>query len=95
MKRTTGALVSLPLLALAREASACPACFGQADGPMLDAARVGIWLLLGVTLAMQGAFVAFFLYLRRQAARARSLSLDDEWSRLRGAWERAGRSGRA
>ena len=35
---------------------------------MIDAARLGMWLLLGVTLAIQGGFVAFFLYLRRQAA---------------------------
>jgi len=60
----------------------CPSCFGDAEGPMIDAARLGIGLLLGVTLAMQGAFVAFFLYLRRQARRASDQALDAEWSRL-------------
>ncbi len=69
---------------------ACPACFGGAEGPMLDAARLGTFLLLGVTLAVQGAFVAFFLYLRRQARRAQDQALDAEWSTLQrahdGAW---------
>ncbi len=48
---------------------ACSTCYGQADGPMIDAAQVGTLLLLGVVLAVQVAFAAFFLYLRRQAAR--------------------------
>ncbi len=46
---------------------ACTACLGQADGPMVDAARLGIWLLLGITACIQGAFVAFFLHLRKHA----------------------------
>jgi hypothetical protein len=70
---------------------ACPMCFGQADGPMADATRLGLWLLLGVTLCLQGAFVAFFLYLRRQAARANDHELDAEWSRLQAEWD-GGRS---
>lgn len=48
---------------------ACSVCYGQADSPMIDAAQLGTWLLLGVVLSVQSAFVAFFLYLRRQAAR--------------------------
>ena len=50
-------------------ALACSSCFGQADGPLIDAAQLGTWLLLGVVLSVQVAFAAFFLYLRRQAAR--------------------------
>jgi hypothetical protein len=48
---------------------ACSTCYGQADGPMIDAAQLGTWLLLGVVLSVQVAFAAFFLYLRRQATR--------------------------
>lgn len=70
----------------------CPACFGNTEGPMIDAARLGIWLLLGVTLAIQGAFAAFFLYLRRQARRARDQELDAEWSSLQRAHDRAWRN---
>ncbi len=60
----------------------CPSCFGQADGPLVDGARAGIWLLLSIVLSLQGAFAAFFLYLRRRAAKAAVEALDEEWSRL-------------
>jgi hypothetical protein len=56
------------LLGEASGAAACTTCYGQAGGPLIDAARLGIWLLLGVTLVVQGGFVAFFIYLRRRAA---------------------------
>jgi hypothetical protein len=77
-----GLLAVLVLLASGGRALACPSCFGQADGPMIDAARLGIWLLLAVTLCLQGGFAAFFLYLRRRAARAADQALDEEWARL-------------
>jgi hypothetical protein len=79
-------------LAGAGIASACPSCYGAAEGPLIDAARVGMWLLLGVTLAIQGAFVAFFLYLRQRARRFRDQALDDEWSRLQRTHDRAWRN---
>ena len=84
------AAVALAWLADPRPALACPACFGDAEGPMIDAARLGTFLLLGITLLIQGGFVAFFLYLRRQARRAQDQALDAEWSSLQrthdGAW---------
>jgi hypothetical protein len=87
--------LGLPVLALAlaggREAFACASCYGLADGPLIDAARLGVWLLLGVTLAIQGGFLAFFLYLRRRAAKTADEALDAEWSRLQHSWDRAGR----
>jgi hypothetical protein len=86
-------LSTLVLWAAATDVWACPACFGQADGPMADAARVGMWLLLAVTIGLQGAFVAFFLYLRRHATRSADHALDAEWSRLQAEWDGAGRSG--
>lgn len=70
------------LLGAPSVARACAACFGAADSPMIDGARVGAWVLIGVTVAMQAAFAAFFLYLRRRARRARSLRLDGEWAEL-------------
>ncbi len=73
--------VALLLVALSSGvAGACPVCFGEAEGPMIDAARLGTWLLLGVVMAVQGGFVAFFLHLRRQARKATETS---EWSRYR------------
>ena len=72
-------------------AFACPSCFSQAQGPLVDAARLGMWLLLAVTLGLQGAFVLFFLYLRRHAAKAAGQALDEEWSGLQREWDRKGR----
>ena len=81
-------------LGVALAALACPSCFGQAEGPMVDAARAGIWLLLAVVLCLQGGFAAFFLYLRRRAARAADQALDEEWSRLaEGSGARGGEDG--
>jgi hypothetical protein len=60
----------------------CPVCFGQSTGPMIDAARLGTWLLLGVTLLVQGAFAAFFIYLKRRARRlAGTHPIQDDWMR--------------
>jgi len=58
----------------------CSTCFGQADGPMIDGARVGTFLLLGVVLGIQVAFAAFFMYLRRQAARAGRSASGKQWA---------------
>jgi len=85
------ALLALGLLAAGTgPAAACATCFGLADGPLIDAARLGIWLLLGVTLLVQGAFVAFFIHLRRRAARAADEAIDQEWTRLQRGWNRSG-----
>ncbi len=66
-------------------ALACSTCYGQADGPMIDAANLGTWLLLGVVLSMQIAFAVFFLYLRRRAARLGRSASEGQWSgKLRG-----------
>jgi hypothetical protein len=79
-------------LAAPAAALACPSCYGAAEGPLIDAARVGMWLLLGVTLAIQGAFAAFFLYLRKKAREARDQAIDAEWSSLQRAHDRAWRN---
>jgi hypothetical protein len=86
--------VAFGLAVTASPAFACPSCFGQAEGPLVDAARLGMWLLLAVTLGLQAAFVAFFLYLRRRATKATGEALDEEWSRLQRGWGRKGILGR-
>jgi hypothetical protein len=78
-----GLVAATVLLFAASPAFACPSCFGQAQGPLIDAARLGIWLLLAVTLCLQGAFAAFFLYLRRRAASCTDLPPDERWSPTR------------
>jgi hypothetical protein len=69
MRRRVG-FVMLACLLLPRLAAACPVCFGASDGPMLQGSNMGILALLVVTLAMLGAFAAFFLSLARRSARA-------------------------
>ena len=62
---------------------ACSVCFGaMEDNAMLAGTRLGVLAMLVVTLAVQGGFVAFFLYLRRRAKRIADIELDSEWSEL-------------
>jgi heme/copper-type cytochrome/quinol oxidase subunit 2 len=71
---------------------ACPVCFGlldAEDSSMIDGTRLGILVLLAITLGVQGAFVAFFLYLRRRAKRVADIDLDTEWSKLQSGASRA------
>jgi hypothetical protein len=68
---------------------ACPLCFGAEETGVVDATRWGIIALLAVTLLVQGAFVAFFLYLRRRARQIADLDLDLEWSQLQGGASRS------
>jgi hypothetical protein len=61
---------------------ACTVCFGAEETHLIDGTRLGILALLAVTLTVQGAFVAFFLYLRQRAKRVADIDLDTEWSDL-------------
>ena len=61
---------------------ACPMCFGAEETSLIDGTRLGIIVMLGITIAVQGAFVGFFVYLRKHAKRAADMELDTEWSEL-------------
>ena len=61
---------------------ACPVCFGAEETSMIDGAKIGVLVMLAITLAVQGGFVGFFLYLRKRAKRIAELELDTEWSEL-------------
>ena len=63
---------------------ACPVCFGAAETPLIDGAKLGVLVMLGVLFAVQAGFVGFFLYLRKRAKRIASIELDAEWSELQG-----------
>ena len=65
-------------------AFACPVCFGALETGMIDGAKLGVLVLLAITLAVQGAFLAFFLYLRKHAKRNAEIELDAEWLALQG-----------
>jgi hypothetical protein len=49
---------------------------------MIDGTKIGIFVLLGITLSVQGAFAGFFFYLRNRAKRLADEDLDSEWSKL-------------
>jgi hypothetical protein len=76
----TGAL----LLGGGSSVFACPLCFGAEETSMIDGTKLGVLVLLAITLAVQGGFLAFFLYLRRRAKRVADAELDTEWSQLQG-----------
>jgi hypothetical protein len=41
-----------------------------------------VWLLLAVTLTVQGGFAAFFIQLWRRSRRARDQEITSEWNDL-------------
>jgi hypothetical protein len=63
---------------------ACSVCYGAADAgsSLISGARLGMFVLLGVTAALLGGFVKFFLYLRQRAAQAERDAIALEWSQL-------------
>ncbi len=75
--RTIPVVAAVWLLGFEQPAWACSVCYGAAEGSMIDAARAGVWFLLGAVFLMQAAFVLFFLYLRRRARRFREHSRKD------------------
>jgi hypothetical protein len=68
---------------------ACPVCFGAEETHLIDGAKLGIAVLLAVTLAVQGGFLGFFLYLRKRAKLIADLDLDAEWSEIQGGASRS------
>ncbi|HVS66232.1 MAG TPA: hypothetical protein VMT85_22325 [Thermoanaerobaculia bacterium] len=75
-----GAMLALWLVVGDGAASACEVCYGNAGGPMIEAARAGVFLLLGMVLLMQAALVIFFLVLRKRAIARRKETIPPWWS---------------
>ncbi len=61
---------------------ACAMCFGAQETSMIDGAKLGVLVMLAILFAVQGGFVAFFLYLRKRAKHIADIELDAEWSEL-------------
>ena len=78
-RATCLATAALVLIGGSGSLLACPVCFGAEETSMINASRLGILALLLVTFAVQGAFVGFFLYLRKRAKQVAELELEDEW----------------
>ena len=75
-------LAAAMLIGGSSSAFACPVCFGALETGMIDGAKLGVLVLLAITLAVQGGFLAFFLYLRKHAKRIAEDELDTEWLAL-------------
>jgi heme/copper-type cytochrome/quinol oxidase subunit 2 len=63
---------------------ACPMCFGAEETSMVDGTKLGILVMLAITLTVQAGFVGFFIYLRKRAKRIAEVELEAEWSELQG-----------
>jgi len=61
---------------------ACPMCFNAEEASMIDGTKLGVFVLLGILLVVQGAFAAFFFYLRKRARENADVELDMEWLEL-------------
>ena len=81
MRRILILLIAV-LIGSSSDAFACPMCFGAEETSMIDATKLGILVMLGITFAVQGGFLGFFLYLRKRAKRIAELELESEWSEL-------------
>ena len=75
-------MTTVMLIGGSSTAFACPVCFGALETGMIDGAKLGVLVLLAITLAVQGAFLGFFLYLRKHAKRNADVELDAEWLAL-------------
>jgi hypothetical protein len=79
---TTAAAVAVVMIGGESSVLACPVCFGAEETSMVDGTKLGVLVMLAITLAVQGGFVGFFLYLRKHAKRIADVELDTEWSEL-------------
>jgi len=71
-------------LLIAAPAAACSVCYGRADkgSALVSSARLGVFLLLAITVAVLAAFARFFFVLRNRALAAERESIALEWSEL-------------
>jgi hypothetical protein len=80
--RRLSATVVFLVVASGSRVLACPLCFGAEETSMIDGAKLGVLVMLAVTIAVQAGFVCFFFYLRKRAKRIADIELDTEWSKL-------------
>lgn len=68
----------------AAPAAACSVCYGSAatTSPLITSAKLGVFLLLGITVAVLGAFARFFFYLSKRARQAEADTIASEWAQL-------------
>ena len=58
---------------------ACAMCLGGADGPLLDAARLGVLVMVAVTVVVLTLFARFFLRISKNGDSPRFETADKHW----------------
>jgi MFS-type transporter involved in bile tolerance (Atg22 family) len=82
VRQIVATVVAVMICAGGATVFACPVCFGAEETTLISGTKLGVLALLCVLFAVQGAFVAFFLYLRKHAKDNSEVELDSEWSEL-------------
>ena len=82
VRQIVATVIAVAIAAGGTTVFACPVCFGAEETTLISGTKLGVLALLGVLFAVQGAFVAFFLYLRKRAKDNADVELDSEWSEL-------------
>jgi hypothetical protein len=82
IQKVGAALIATWIASGDRAASACEVCYGAAEGPMIESARAGVFLLLGLVLLMQACLAVFFLVLRKRARAHRKEPIPPWWSTI-------------
>ena len=82
LRQIVATVVAVMICAGGTTVFACPVCFGAEETTLISGTKIGMLVLIGITLAVQGAFLAFFLYLRKHAKDNADVELDSEWSEL-------------
>ncbi len=77
-------VILIGLALWAAPALACSVCYGQEanSSPLITAAKLGVFLLLGITAAILAGFAKFFFYLRNRARQFESESIANEWAQM-------------
>jgi len=82
LKQVVVTVAAVMVLAGGTTVVACPVCFGAEETTVISGTKLGVLALLGILFAVQGAFAAFFLYLRKHAKVNAEAELANEWSEL-------------
>lgn len=82
LRQIVATVIAVMICAGGTTVFACPVCFGAEETTLISGTKLGILVMIGITLAVQGSFLAFFLYLRRHAKNNADVELDSEWSEL-------------
>jgi len=64
-------LIAVLMAVLAAPAAACPSCYGQAGGPVIDGMNNAITAMIGITGFVLTGFIAMFFAIARRARRMR------------------------